>query len=167
MEKTTNFLGFHSISDFCSSQFRFDDWSFNGLVAFFGVITSFITGFVWDSPEAVWTLWVLMGVDWLTGIIKSVRNKEFISYKLFRMPLYFVVTSFVLGISWWMSKGSPIFFILPGLVMAGFYSVYFISLLENLGEIGLLPKGLVNVLKSRFGLKVIVDKYTNKEEKES
>jgi hypothetical protein len=48
--------------------------------------------------------------------------------------------------------------------MAGFYSVYFISLLENLGEIGLLPKTLVKVLKEKFGLKVIVEKYFKKEE---
>lgn len=161
-----NFLGFYSLSDFANSLFRFSDWSLNAFAALIGVLTTFITGYMWDSPEAVWTLWTLMAADWITGIFKSCKNKSFISYKLFRMPLYFVATSFLLSISWWMAKGSLIFGLLPGLVMAGFYSVYFISLLENLGEIGLLPKTLIKVLKDKFGLKVIVDKYFKKEEED-
>lgn len=164
---TKNFLGFYSISDFLNSLFRVYDWSTNSFIALIGALTTFITGYMWDTPEAVYTLWILMTADWITGIYKSAKKKEFVSYKLFRMPLYFVATSFVLAISWWIAKGSIVFSLLPGLVMAGFYSVYFISLLENLGEIGLLPKTLVSVLKKRFGLKVIVDKYFNKEENES
>ena len=159
-----NFLGFYSFSDFVSSLFRFSDWSLNAFAALIGVLTTFITGYMWDSPSAVWTLWSLMSADWATGIFKSWKNKSFVSYKLFRMPLYFVATSFIISISWWMAKGSMLFGLLPGLVMAGFYSVYFISILENLGEIGLLPKTLVKVLKERFGLKVIVDKYFKQEE---
>lgn len=159
-----NFLGFYSLGDFANSLFRLSDWSLNAFAALIGILTTFITGFMWDSPSAVWTLWALMSADWATGIFKSWKNKSFVSYKLFRMPLYFVATSFILSISWWMAKGSIIFGLLPGLVMAGFYSVYFISLLENLGEIGLLPKTLVKVLKEKFGLKVIVDKYFKKEE---
>lgn len=162
--QTKNFLGFYSLQDFTNSLFRISDWSINSTVALIGVLTTFITGYMWDNPQAVWTLWILMAADWGTGIFKSWRAKTFVSYKLFRMPLYFVATSFILSISWWMAKGSLIFGLLPGLVMAGFYSVYFISLLENLGEIGLLPKTLIKVLKERFGLKVIVEKYFKKEE---
>jgi phage-related holin len=138
-----NTLGFASLVDFTDSLFRFKDWSVTSLAAIVGGLTTFITGFIWDSPSAVWTLWALMAADWISGIYKSMKKKEFVSYRLFRMPLYFIATSFLLAISWWMAKGSFVFGILPGLVMAGFYSVYFISLLENLGEIGLLPKTLV------------------------
>lgn len=158
-----NFLGFYSFSDFVSSLFRFSDWSLNAFAALIGVLTTFITGYMWDSPSAVWTLWSLMSADWATGIFKSWKNKSFVSYKLFRMPLYFVATSFILSISWWMAKGSPIFYLLPGLVIGGFYAIYFVSLLENLGELNLIPKSLVNVLKDKFGLKVLVEKYMSKE----
>lgn len=154
-----NTLGFHSLSDFADSLFRFKDWSITSLVAIGGALTTFITGFIWDSPSAVWTLWALMAADWVTGVYKSMRKKEFISYKLFRMPLYFIATSFLLGISWWMAKGSVMFALLPGIVIAGFYSVYFLSLAENLGEIGLLPKTLVEILKNKFGLKVLINKF--------
>jgi hypothetical protein len=80
------------------------------------------------------------------------------------MPLYFVATSYLLHISWGMAKGNILFTLLPGLVIGGFYSVYFISLLENLGEIGVLPKGLVVVLKSKFGLQKLINKGKNKED---
>ena len=126
-------------------------------------VTSFISGYIWDEPSAVWTLWVLMLGDWVTGIAKSCVNKEFVSYRIFRMPLYFIATSFALSISWWMAKSSGLFFLLPSLVYGGFLAVYFTSLLENLGELGLLPEALVVVLKNRFGLKSIISKFDKKE----
>lgn len=159
MMKTNNFLGFDSLADFGDSLFRLKDWSITGLFALIGGISTMITNYMYDTPEAIWTLWILMFLDWGTGIFKSMKKKEFVSYKLFRMPLYFVATSIIVSLSWWMAKSSMIFYLLPGLVVAGFYAVYFISLAENLGELGYLPKTLVAVLKSRFGLKVVVDKY--------
>ncbi len=77
------------------------------------------------------------------------------------MPIYFVATTLVLSLSWWMSKQSILFTFLPGLVIGGFYSVFFISLLENLGDLEWLPKPIIGVLKNRFGLKSIVDKFDN------
>lgn len=159
-----HFLGFYSLHDFISSLFGAKDWIVNATIATIAAITTFITGYMWDNAAAVWTLWALMGADWLTGIVKSFKNKTFVSYKLWRMPLFFIATSFLLSISWWIEKGSVLFYLLPAVVLAGFYSVYFVSLLENLGELGLLPKTLVNALKEKFGLKVLIDKYFKKEE---
>ena len=65
-----------------------------------------------------------------------------------------------------MSKTSIIFLPLPGLVIGGFYAVYFVSLLENLGELGVLPKPLIIALKNRFGLKAIIEKYMDGVENE-
>jgi hypothetical protein len=100
-----------------------------------------------------------MGADWFTGIWKSMKNKEFVSYKVFRMPLYFIATSFALAISWWLSKSSVLFLPLPALIYGGFAAIYFVSMLENLGEIGLLPKTIVSILKKRFGFKAIIDRW--------
>jgi len=163
-EAQTGFIGFENMNDFINSFLGLKHWVTNGIIGMIGGLTSFIVDYMWDSPSAVYTLWTLMGADWLTGIIKGIINKKFVSYKLFRMPLYYVATSFVISIAWWMAKGNILFMPLPGIVMAGFYSVYFVSLLENLGEIGFLPKTMVAVLKNRFGLKKIVDKYFEKED---
>lgn len=162
--RNPNFLGFDSVHDFFNSLFKPSNWDFNFIGASIAAITTFITGYVWDSPSAIWTLWVLMGADWATGIFKSMKKKQFVSYKIFRMPLYFIATSFALAISWWLSKSSFMFIPLPSIVYGGFAAVYFVSMLENLGEIGLLPESLIAVLKSRFGLKAIADKWDKKEE---
>jgi len=155
---TTGFIGFSSPQDFLQSLAGTKSWTINAFVAVTASLTSFITNYIWDDPLAVWTLWSLMFADWTTGIIKAAVNKRFVSFKIWRMPLYFIATSYLLHISWYMAKGNVIYSLLPGLVIGGFYSVYFISLLENLGEIGLLPKSLVRLLKSKFGLKKLFDK---------
>jgi phage-related holin len=160
-----NFLGFESFTEFCESLLRIKDWTMNSFGATIAVMTSFITGYMWDSPNAVYTLWVLMGADWLTGLGKSIKHKRFESYKVFRMPVFYVATSFLVAISWWMAKGNIIFTPLPGIAMGGFYLVYFSSLLENLGELEWLPPKAVKILKT-FGMKVIIDKYFPKEKED-
>lgn len=159
----TSFLGFESIPDFLASLFRFKHWSINASLAFIGALTTFITGYMWDTASAVYVLWALMGADWLTGIIKSMKKGEFNSYRFWRMPLYFVATSFILSISWWIAKSSLIFFFLPSIVMAGFYGVYLTSFFENCGELGLLPKPLVGILRKKFGLQALIKKITSNE----
>jgi phage-related holin len=158
-----SFLGFESMSDFIGSLFRFKYWSLNSSIAFVGALTTFITGYMWDTASAVYTLWALMGADWLTGIFKSMKKGVFNSYRFWRMPIYFVATSFILSISWWISKSSTLFFFLPSIVMAGFYGVYLTSLLENCGELELLPKSLVRLLNSKFGLQALIKKITSDE----
>lgn len=157
-DATSGFLGFVNVQDFFESFLGVKSWTVNAVVAAIGAVTSFIGGYMWNDPSAIWVLWILMGSDWLTGIAKSIVNKKFISYKLWRMPLYYIATSFVIAISWWISKSNIIFKPLPSIVICGFYSVYFISLLENLGEIGVLPKPIVALLKKKFGLKKLLDK---------
>lgn len=166
-EATAGFLGFESPLDFLSSLFGIKNALINGVIAMIAGIASFTSTYIWDDVTAVYTLWALMAADWITGIAKGVYTKRFVSYKIWRMPIYFVATSFVLSISWWMSKGNLVFSLLPGLVIGGFYSVYFISMLENLGELNLLPKTLVKLLKNRFGLKALFRAEEKKEEQEA
>lgn len=160
-----NFFGFFSAKDFLTSLTGAKTYLFNSYAAIFAALTSFITSYIWDSPQAVYTLWILMCGDWITGIYKSFKNKSFVSYKVYRMPLYFFATSFVLSMSWNLAKHNWVFVPLPGMVYGGFCSVYFFSLLENLGELGYLPKSLVSLLQQRFGLKVLFDKFDKKEQK--
>lgn len=162
-EADTGFIGFSNPLDFIYSLAGIKTWAINASVAIAASLTSFVTNYIWDDPMAVFTLWSLMFTDWATGIIKAIVNKRFVSFKIWRMPLYFIATSYLLHISWGMAKGNILFTLLPGLIIGGFYSVYFISLLENLGEIGMLPKPLVRLLKAKFGLKKLIEKENGKE----
>lgn len=156
-EATSGFIGFSSPGDFLNSLIGTKTWFVNTCIAFMAGLTSFITDYIWDDPKAILTLWSLMIADWITGIAKGVVTKRFVSFKIWRMPLYFVATAYILHISWNMAKGNVVYTWLPGLVIGGFYSVYFVSLLENLGAIGLLPKPIVRLLKAKFGLKKLFD----------
>ena len=163
MEREPNILGFMSAEDFLESFFRFKNWILNGTGALIASTTTFITGYMWDTEEAVYTLWILMGADWFTGIGKSVKMDKFDSYKVWRMPIYFVITSFIISISWWMAKNNVIFIPLPAIVMGGMYMVYFSSLLENLAELEWLPRRAILFLR-KFGMKVIIKKYFENEQ---
>jgi hypothetical protein len=158
--KEPNVFGFTSVEDFMESFLRLKQWTFNATGALMATMGTFITGYMWDSEAAVWTLWALMGADWMTGIGKSIKNGEFVSYKIFRMPIYYVATSFIISITWWMGKANLIFVPLPAIAMGGFYAVYFSSLLENMAELELLPPKMIKLLE-RFGMKVIINKYFN------
>ncbi len=159
------FMGFTGVNDFLNSLFGAKYADFNLMGAFIAALTSIITSYMWDDYNAVITLWLLMGADWLTGIIKSMKSKQFVSNKLYRMPLFFVTTSAVIAFSWWIAKTSVLFHLLPSIVMGGFLSVYFVSLLENLGELELLPRSMVKILKHRFGLKALMEKFEHNEDK--
>jgi phage-related holin len=153
------FLGFSSLQDLCTSVLGLKYAAVHAVVvAFFTLLTSFISLYIWDSPEAVYTLWSLMLFDYFTGILKAIRGKRFASFKLFRMPIFFVVTTAILSLSFWMAQSSIVFILLPTIVMAGFMSVYAISLIENLGELGWLPKPIVKLLKNKFGLEALIKK---------
>lgn len=163
-EATSGFIGFSSPLDFFYSLVGAKSWVVNAGAAFIAGLTSFITNYIWDDPTAVYTLWSLMFADWMSGITKAVVNKRFVSFKIWRMPLYFVATSYILHISWYMAKSNGIYYYLPGVVIGGFYSVYFVSLLENLGDINALPKPFAKILKSRFGLKKLIEKEEKNDE---
>lgn len=128
-------------------------------------ITEIVGIYIWGTPTAIYTLWFLMLLDYFTGIAKAICNKEFVSFKLWRMPLYFISTTLLLSLAFWMAKANFLFVVLPPMVMGGFLSVYFVSLLENLGELELLPKPLIEALKSKFGLKALLEKHNDKKVK--
>ena len=165
MPFNSNFLGFENLTDFITSQFGLGNVHIHTLfIAVCGAITTFVGSWVFANPVSIFVLWVLMLVDYITGIGKAIIKNEFCSHKMFRMPIYYIVTTGLLSLTFWMSAGSALFILLPTIVLSMFYSIYFVSLLENLGELELLPKPMINILKSRFGLKAIIDKYDKKQD---
>ena len=155
----STFFGFISLRDFVTSTLGLKYATIHAaVVTFFTVLTSFISLYIWDSPEAVYTLWALMGFDYFTGIVKAIVGGTFCSFKLWRMPIYLLVTTAMLSFAFWMAQASVTFILLPTIVMAGFMSVYAISMLENLGELGWLPKPMIKLLKNNFGLQALIKK---------
>ena len=158
MNVTNNkdFLGFEDISDFVTSTLGMKSPLINTAGAIIAVASSFITDYMWDSYQAVYVLWFLMALDWITGLGYAIKSKTYWSRKNFRMPLYFIATSILLSISWHLAKFNVFFYPLPSVVYGGFCAVYLSSLVENAGKLGWLPQALADVIANRFGLKELL-----------
>ena len=161
-----NFLGFDSISDFLNSLVGYKDACIHFIPAIIFAVTTFITGYIFDSASTVYTLWALILVDWITGVWKSINAKVFVSYRLFRAPIILFTSTLILSLGWHMSKSNVLFYILPSILTGGFMSVFFVSIIENLGQLGFLPKSLVSLLKKKVGLKTLFESDKKKEDDE-
>lgn len=157
----TSLFGFEGMSDFFKSLFGVQYSLLVTPASIVGGVSYFITKYVWDSPEAMYTLWALMLADWITGIAKSVKVKKFDVTRVFRIPIYFVATAFLIGISWNMERANSLFGFLPNMVFIGFCSVYFISIVQNLAYLELLPKELAVLIEKRASLRSLFKKNEN------
>jgi len=165
IDSQKDFLGFTDMNDFLTSLFSPKTF----LVQLGGVgiasITTFLTDYVWNSAEAIYLLWILMLVDWFTGLTYAIKSKTYWSRKNFRMPIYFICTSFLIGVSWWLSKFSIAFTYLPAIVYGGFCAVYLSSWVENMGKLEWIPEPIAKVVAKRFGLKELLKKFDRAEKK--
>jgi phage-related holin len=166
VDSNKDFFGFENMSDFLTSLLGTKSALINLAGATIAATSSFITNYMWDSYQAVYVLWLLMALDWGTGLFYAMKSKTYWSRKNFRMPIYYVATSLLLSISWWLAKSSVFFFPLPSLVYGGFCAVYLTSLLENAGKLGWIPEPIAKAIGNRFGIKEILKKYDNKEKVE-
>lgn len=127
------------------------------------IITSFITKYIYADSHAIYILMLLFLADFLSGVAKSLKNKTFSSYKLWRILPVFVGAMFILSISWHLSTVSIVYSLLPSLVYTFISSTLLVSLIENFGELGILDKELITTLKSRFSFKKLIKKYDAKD----
>lgn len=66
-------LGFTSLKDFLGYFLGVKSFIINGWIAFFLAFSTFITGYIWDSPAAVYTLLSVMLFDWTLGTGLALR----------------------------------------------------------------------------------------------
>ena len=148
--KEMNFLGYTSLIDFASTTFGAIKTKLGVITITGASLVTLITGYIYDSPHAVYTLWCLYAFDFLTAMICAWHKGTISSKRTPRVLLNaFVITS-LLSLSWWMSKSSWVFLPLPATVIAISYSTLFISIVENLAKLNALPPKLISIVKRRF-----------------
>lgn len=157
-------MGFSSFSDFAATLLGTSHIKINFFVGFIAATTSLITGFIYDSEIAVYTLWALYLADFASGVAAAWYKNTLRSSRLPRIIVNIVAMTMLLSISWWMAKSSQLFFFLPGLVIGGAYTTLFISLIENLSILEILPAGLERLIKKKFGLGALEKKMLGEDE---
>jgi hypothetical protein len=164
-------FGYDSFHDLLFSFFKLKSMDVNALFALCATATSFITKYVWDSAEAVNTLFFLIFMDWVTGTYLAARatyyvkckkniltqeQREFYQKRMFRSHRFFRIFATLplaftlLALSFWLSKSFQPFYILPGMFYGGFAGGYLMSLYENLTEMGYFSKDFLIMLKSKL-----------------
>jgi hypothetical protein len=175
-------LGFVSPKDFFVTIFGLKSAIVNTWFAFICFFTSLVTNYVWDSPDAIFTLLVLMFADWGTGLFLAIRAKiqydryigEGIAAKLFgkialtepeieyykrryfrstrfpRMIVSMIISLSLLSLSWNLSKANSLYYFAPSFAYGGVTGTYFISLIENSAEWGIISKDVVSLIKDKL-----------------
>lgn len=145
-------LGYANQHDLLSTVFGVKLMVINLIASFFAIISTFITDYVYDDAKAIYILLALIAVDAVTGIMKAVKVKKFSSSKLPRILVIMVIYTTMLGLSWNISKVSPFYVFLPGILYGGFISTLIISIFENLHELKYVPDNLYNLVRGKLDL---------------
>ena len=144
-------FGYTSIKDFTTTMFG-ASWKPFVLFGGAGLINGLITDYMWDSASDIYFLWLMLFIDFATGIYASVKAKEKVTSK--KMPRVFINIlgySLLLALSWNMALRSILFKYLPSVIYTGFMGVTFFSIYENMERAGVkLSKGLTAKIKSMF-----------------
>jgi len=157
------FYGFDTLSDlFRSLGFCYDWLAFKISLITIATITSFITTYMYDDSKAIFILIFLFLCDFITGVWKSIIKKNFNSYKMIRILPMFISAMLILSIAWNLSGVMWVYSYLPGIVYVFISSTLFVSLIENLGEIGIIDRELINIIKNRFNFKTLIKKIDEK-----
>lgn len=119
---------------------------FNSISIAFGVIGGLIVNFLggWDGLAI--TLVSFIVLDWITGLLKAIYNKNLSSYTGFRGIIKKVVILIVVGVTVLLEKNMGISAIRE-IVMMFFIANEGISLLENVSQMGVpFPDKLKEIL---------------------
>lgn len=119
---------------------------FNSISVAFGVIGGLIVSFLggWDGLAI--TLVSFIVLDWITGLLKAIYNKNLSSYTGFKGIIKKVVILIVVGVAVLLEKNMGIPAIRE-IVMMFFIANEGISLLENVSQMGIpFPEKLKDIL---------------------
>lgn len=119
---------------------------FNSISVAFGVIGGLVVSFLggWDGLAI--TLVSFIVLDWITGLLKAIYNKNLSSYTGFRGIIKKVVILIVVGVTVLLEKNMGIPAIRE-IVMMFFIANEGISLLENVSQMGVpFPDKLKEIL---------------------
>lgn len=115
---------------------------FNGISIFFGLAGGVIAGLLGGVDTILHTLIFLMGTDYLTGLIKGIKNKNLNSqigfWGLIKKGLILVVVMVAVELERMTSNAMPI----REIVIMFYVANEGISLLENISEFLPLPEKL-------------------------
>lgn len=134
-----------------------------GFISFAGLST-FVQRNIWENPQEVLFLAILIGIDLFTGVWKSIKNrrdplKKFRSRRISRTVGKTATYTIMLYMAFNMDMNMhEVFFWMPYSFLGMFYATEAWSIIENLSELGFLNADIVDVLRDKLSIKRIINK---------
>jgi phage-related holin len=145
-----SFFGFDSLQDYGSTIIAFKHFEWVMLGSTIGGLSTFISNYVYPNSQSIWTLIGLVLLDGFSGIWRSIDEKKFSSKRLPRILLTLVSYIGFLSASFFLTKDQSSLEWIPTFILSGLSITTFISIIENLSALGVLPQNIVNRLLSYF-----------------
>ena len=152
------FFGFCSFNEVWQTIINLKIFTSHFWLTIITFLSTFITTYIWESTHAYYTLIFLLMVDFITGVAKGIKFKCFSSRKFSRIVVILIAYTSLLSIAFNLAKASVVYFFLPNLIFTLLTSTALISIVENLGELGILKKDLIDFIKSKVSLKNLLKK---------
>lgn len=162
MKNNTTLFGYDSITDFLNTNLGFSTIKWNSLGAAAAALSTFVTGYVYDTAEAVYFMLFALLIDGITGVWVALKNGKFSSARLPRILLTMVFYCLLLALGWNAAKHNVIFSFLPAIIYGGLMTTILVSIFENVYYLGYLPKSIFNILKQRLKLNKLLESDNNK-----
>lgn len=153
-----SFLGYDSLTDFIESILGVKHYVVNLWLSFVAIISTFITGYIYNDAAAVYFLIFLCAIDFSTGVWKAMKSKTFKSTRFPRAFVSMLIYCLMLSISWKASTFSTFFIWLPSTIYGGLTGTLIISIFENLSALGFINLEFLNTLKDKLNIFKKVDK---------
>ena len=120
------------------------NWEFTGLKVLISTIVGFITGFLGGTDSILELLIFMIMVDFITGFIKGLKNKELSSEKIFFGGFKKITILIIVAVAYQLELGLGTNFNLREITITYYIIQELVSIIQNASEFTSVPDELVN-----------------------
>lgn len=145
------FLGFSTLKEVIEVTFGLRNrimFLIESTVASMGLLSAFIDSYIFSPYQQLYTLLAFLIIDYITGVMVAikVRKEGFSTRKGQRIVFLFLSYTGAMFGAFWLSKSGQGYFFMPYIVFYYLSSVVVLSSFKNAAMLGLLPKGITELL---------------------
>lgn len=139
----------------------------NGILTIIGGIIGYFTNIINVNSDAFFAIALVVGIDFVFGVMKAFKNNCFETRKALKVVWYFFAYSFLLAVMLSIEKGFSYASWMAEAVMLPIITFQIISALKNASIVGLIPQGvLLKILENidNYKEKIIIEETNNIED---
>tara|TARA_R110001606_G_scaffold349457_1_gene499404 strand:- start:5836 stop:6315 length:480 start_codon:yes stop_codon:yes gene_type:complete len=157
-------FGFDSLQQLKEYFTKYAGSNATGILALIALVSNFIEQFIYTSSGAIYFLWALYFLDFLTGVAVAIFiKKDFRSKHFPRFLVGLFFGTVLISISFNAGIYSIIYSYLGSTIYAVLIGQNIISIFENAGKFNVVPNSVIAFLKEKIGVKALIERVKKKE----